>query len=133
MPTGVYERTEEHYTKERNGKISKAMKGNINSVREKNGNWKGGFKKVGNGYILFKVPEGCKFSSMKDDLGYIRIHRLVMAEYLQRPLKPEEVVHHINGDITDNKIENLRLFESKGKHHAYHYKLRNINEGGMLI
>ena len=82
-----------------------------------------GFTKDGRGYILFKVPEGCRFSSMANSQGRIRLSRLTMAEFLNRPLTKEEVTHHINGDITDNRIENLKLFKNNGKHITYHHKL----------
>lgn len=36
-------------------------------------------------------------------------HRLVMAEYLERPLLHSETVHHINGDHADNRLDNLQL------------------------
>ena len=40
-------------------------------------------------------------------------HRHVMEEKLDRPLKPYENVHHINGVKTDNRVENLEIWVSK--------------------
>ncbi len=77
-------------------------------------NWKG---KIVNyqGYILILKPEH-PFCECK---GYVREHRLVMEKMLGRYLKPEEVVHHINGIVYDNRIENLMLFK-KGEHSKLH-------------
>ncbi|MCJ7790556.1 MAG: HNH endonuclease [Candidatus Atribacteria bacterium] len=138
MPKIGYRQTEEHKkklseakmgntiglghkeTKEHKERISKANQGK--HKRGENSNWRGGIYKDKDDYLLFKVPEGCKFSSMKNNCGYIRMSRLVMAEYLQRSLTDKEVVHHINGNVRDNNIENLKLFKDDGEHTAHHNK-----------
>lgn len=59
------------------------------------------------GYILVRAPE----HPMASRAGYVMEHRLVMAEHLGRNLTPREVVHHINGQKSDNRIENLVVME----------------------
>ena len=117
-----------HLSKEHKEKLSEASIGHISwykgKTREKSSSWKGGF--VTNlGYLLFRVPEGCRFACMKKKDGYVLVHRLMMAEYLNRPLTEKEIVHHINGDISDNRIENLELM-TLNEHAKLH---NNLGEG----
>lgn len=89
----------------------------INKFGEKSHLWKGGTfidKISGYVYVLFKEHP---FSNTK---GYIRKHRLVMEKHIGRYLTKEEVVHHINGIKTDNKLENLMLFPNNGAHNKFH-------------
>lgn len=53
------------------------------------------------------------FADMK---GYVREHRLVMESSIGRILDPKEVVHHIDGDRSNNSIENLKLYASNAEH-----------------
>lgn len=54
-------------------------------------------------------------------------HRLVAEFYLGRPLRPEEVVHHINENKKDPRIENLIVFENNAYHMDYHKSRRPKN------
>jgi len=76
-----------------------------------NHNWRGGVRII-NGYRQIKVNDG------RTKSGYVCEHRLVMERHIGRQLLPNEVVHHLNGNKLDNRLENLELLT-----HSEHARL----------
>jgi len=87
---------------------------------ENHPSWKGG-KMLVDGYMYIYTPNHP--NATKD--GYIAEHRLVMEKQIGRNLLRKEVVHHIDGNKLNNKIDNLLLEESTGKHSVNHHVIRD--------
>ena len=71
-------------------------------------NWRGGKIPDGKGYMQIYVSSEDSLFIMAQN-NHILEHRLIMAQHLGRPLKSWEIVHHLNGIKTDNRIANLGL------------------------
>lgn len=86
-----------------------SIQARLNSIKartgKKGGNNKGGRIKDKFGYVLIWKPDhpNAKIG------GYIHEHRLVMSEYLGRPLESYEYIHHKNAVKDDNRLKNLEL------------------------
>jgi len=82
---------------------------------DKNPAWKGG-RYIVEGYAYVYSPNHP--NRTKDNR--VMEHRLVMEESIGRYLSKDEVIHHINGEKLDNKIENLKLVENQSTHLKLH-------------
>lgn len=49
-------------------------------------------------------------------------HIAIMEAHVGRAIKPTEIVHHINGDRSDNRLENLQLM-TRGEHSRLHREI----------
>ncbi len=77
--------------------------------------WRGGFYFRG-GYKFIRAKD----HPFANAIGYVREHRVVMEKKLGRYLKPEEAVHHINENRSDNRIQNLKLMKNNSEHMKEH-------------
>ena len=120
-------------TEEQRKRMSVAQKGRVVSVetgrkislakklnKHRSPNWHGG-KRTGrhDGYVQIYYPEHP--NSTKE--GYVMEHRLALEGKIGRLLETGEVAHHINGNRSDNRPENITLMTFKD-HSRYHMKER---------
>lgn len=93
---------------------SYSMKWNIGV---KNGNWKGGRTVMSSGYVGVRVPDG---HHLRMNNGYAYEHRMVAEEKLGRKLGSEEIVHHIDGNKTNNSPDNIEVLKTRFHHKVEH-------------
>lgn len=67
---------------------------------------------------------GYRVFTVGDKVGKFE-HRVIMENFLERKLMPDEVVHHINGNKADNRIENLQVM-TRAEHTRYHCLNRKL-------
>lgn len=83
------------------------------------------------GYVVVHRPD----HPMSGKNGKLLEHRLVMSEHLGRMLDAREVVHHKDGNRSNNAIENLELMSGHKEHaatHAQESELYQLHQQGKL-
>lgn len=100
---------------ENNPMYGKGNFGEANGMYGKTGKlnpaWNGGRKQRKDGYVFVYSPTHPHASG-----NYVLEHRLVMEKEIGRYLEPNEVVHHIDENPSNNNPDNLRLYSSQSEH-----------------
>lgn len=90
-----------------------------------------------------KAPHLSELNKRRNPLGSIAENQVEVPSYryrriveslIGRKLHPDEVIHHINGIRTDNRIENLRIL-TRSEHSRLHMEiaLKKSHEGGGAL
>lgn len=95
---------------------------------KKHHQWTGGTHIDKDGYVMVSRSDHPDANSR----GYVRQHRLFMEEHIGRRLMKTEVVHHINDDPADNRIENLQLYKNNAEHKRDDSKHRKRKKNGRF-
>lgn len=74
---------------------------------ERNSRWRGGRRLRTDGYCEVWTENGDMLE-----------HRYIYEKHLGRKLLPSEIIHHLNGDRSDNRIENLELCCDEAQHQS---------------
>ena len=121
------------------GSLCKACACRRHSMGEGNRRWNSSRKTITKSGVRVYVDQNHPYFCMagRCSKGHaILEHRLVMAESLGRPLKRQEVVHHIDGNNLNNELSNLLLLPSQSMHTAYtmmQNELRRIENELLMV
>lgn len=81
-----------------------------------------------NNYRVTYMPKYHRAMTSKNWKGYVYEHIMIAEQMTGRHLKENEVVHHLDGNRSNNRIENLLVLSR-----AMHTKLHNwMNNGGIF-
>lgn len=95
---------------------------------EKALNWKGG-RYMKSGYWVVR----CEGHPRAEKRGhYVKEQVLIMEKALGRYLRDGEIVHHLNGNKSDNRIENLTIVSSQ-EHARIHHTGKQYMKGRKLV
>lgn len=96
----------------------------------RNPNWKGGRVRAHDGRVYRYAPGHPGANIYKG--SHILEYRLIAEQIVGRPLRSDEIVHHKNGDPSDNRVENLEVM-SQAEHARIHASERRDPLTGRFL
>jgi hypothetical protein len=100
-----------------------------NYCGENNPNWNGGKTIRPDGYVHVLVDG---YHHRKNDRGYVMEHIMVVESVIGKEFKHPNRIHHINGNRSDNRKENLVVCEDERYHQLLHTRTRALKESGNV-
>lgn len=82
--------------------------------------------KVVNGYKIVYDPKNPRAMTNSNWKGWVYEHIKIAGIFLKRPLRKDEVVHHLDGDRSNNRTDNLLVLLR-----SQHVKLHNWLNGAV--
>jgi hypothetical protein len=124
-PTGAYSRSNARLEQVA-GSPRRFVTGHYDRSGTHAWNWKGGRKRMAEGYIGVQAPQHPR----ADAAGYVLEHLLVAERALGRPIPKGIEIHHVDGVKHHNEPSNLVICPDNAYHHLLHQRLRALQECG---
>lgn len=90
--------------------------------------WNRGVVRSSHGYVKIRVGVSHPLANPN---GYAYEHLVVWCSAGKPRPRSDQVIHHTNGEKTDNRIENLRVIR-RGSHNSIHNGYRGRDELGRF-